>query len=68
MCNFEATESIRDQVKKLVVHTGELRDRFVSVEEEFREGNLSAEALTELSQAIHLMEKDTAAFETLVEA
>lgn len=68
MCNFEALEEIRKQVERLVAHTGELRNSFTNVEEEFREGNLDGGTLSRMNQAVHLMETDAAAFEKLLEA
>lgn len=68
MCNFEIMDTIHEQVEKLIAHTGELRSRFSNVQEEFREGNLDGDALSQLNRAIHLMETDAAAFEKLLEA
>lgn len=68
MCNFEIIENMGEQVQKLVAHTRELRVRFGDVQEEFREGNLDRDAISQLNQAIHIMETDAAAFERLLEA
>ena len=67
MCNFEALEAIRQQVEQMVRHTGELRNRFIDVEEEFREGNLDRSTISSLNQAVHFMEADAAAFEKLLD-
>ncbi len=67
MCNPEFEDGIRDRVRKLIAHTDELRLRFNDAEEDHREGNLGKERLGELSQAIHMLETDAAAFEKLLE-
>lgn len=65
MCNDDQLDSIREHVDRLVSHTGELRSRFSDAREELREGNLDEAALGSLSEAIHLLEEDAAAFEKL---
>lgn len=66
MCNDELIDSVREQVDRLVSHTGELRMKFGDIQEEFREGNLDEAALGNLNQAIHQLETDTAAFEKIL--
>lgn len=68
MSENDLVDSIRQQVDRLVNHVGELRLRYADAEEEFREGNLDAQALKELNLAIHALETDTAAFEKILEA
>lgn len=67
MCNYEVLDAIREQVMKLVSYTGDIRNRFTEVDEEFREGNLDGSALGALNQAIHQLENNTAAFEKILE-
>lgn len=66
MCNDDLIDSIREQVDRLVSHTGELRLKFGDVQEELREGNLDEAALGNLNQAVHQLEADAAAFEKLL--
>jgi len=68
MCNFEALDALRAQVEVFVAHARELRNNYGEVEEEFREGNLDGDALKRLNQMVHLVEKDAAEFEKLLEA
>ncbi|GBE58237.1 hypothetical protein BMS3Abin01_01169 [bacterium BMS3Abin01] len=67
MCNPEFEDGVREKVRKLIVHTGELRLKFSDVEEGHREGNLDRERLGELNQVVHLLESDAAEFERLLE-
>ncbi len=67
MCNPEFEDGVREKVRKLIVHTGELRLKFGDVEEGHREGNLDRERLGELNQVVHLLESDAAEFERLLE-
>jgi len=63
MCNEDLIDSLKEVIAKHIAHTDELRLRFTDVEESFREGNLGADELAEVSQVIHLLEADAAAFE-----
>lgn len=67
MCNSDALDAIREQIEKLIVRTGDLRNRYNEVEEDFREGNLDQSTLGELNQAVHQIELNAAAFERLLE-
>jgi len=63
MCNEDLIDSLKEVIAKHIAHTDELRLRFTDVEESFREGNLGGDELAEVSQVIHLLETDAAAFE-----
>ncbi len=67
MCNPEFTDGVREQVRKLINHTDELRLKYSDVAERHRVGNLGDEAIENLNQVIHLLESDSAAFERLLE-
>lgn len=67
MCNSEILDAVREEIGKLITRTGELRNRFNEVEEDFREGNLDQATLGELNQAVHKIESNAAAFEALLE-
>lgn len=67
MCNDEALEAVRQQVEKLIPHVDDLRTKYNEIEEDFREGNLDQATLRELNLVIHLLETDSAAFETMME-
>lgn len=67
MCNPEFTDGMREQVRKLITHTDELRLKYGDLAERHRVGNLGNEAIEDLNQVIHLLESDSAAFEKLLE-
>lgn len=67
MCNPEFTDGVREQVRKLITHTNELRLKYTEVAERHQVGNLGDEAIEDLNQTVHLLESDTAAFERLLE-
>lgn len=68
MCNFEALDDLRVQVELFVTHARDLRNNYIEVQEEFREGNLDGDALGRLNRMVHLVETDAGAFEKLLEA
>ena len=65
MCNEDLIDSLKEVISGLLTHTDEVRLKFNDVEESHREGNLDNQELAELSQAIHLLERDSAAFEKI---
>lgn len=63
MCNEDLIDSLKEIITGLITHTDEVRLKFNEVETSHREGNLDGQELSALSQAIHMLEKDSAAFE-----
>jgi len=66
MCNEDLIDSIKEVISGLITHTDEVRLKFNDVEESHREGNLDGQELSELNQAIHMLETDSAAFEKIL--
>lgn len=67
MCNYELIESLGGGVGKLASHISQMRSQFNEIQEEFREGNMDASSLSQLSLAIHNVERDAATLEKLLE-
>jgi len=65
MCNEDLIDSLKEVISGLITHADEVRLKFSDVEESHREGNLDDQELAALSQAIHLVERDSAAFEKI---
>ena len=68
MCNEDLIDSMKEVIARFITHTGELRSRFNSIEEEYREGNLDGQSLAQLNQVVHLLETDSAAIEKVLGA
>jgi len=66
MCNEDLIDSLKEVISGLITHADEVRLKFSDVEESYREGNLDDQELAELNQAIHLVERDSAAFEKIL--
>jgi ribosomal protein L16 Arg81 hydroxylase len=66
MCNEDLLDSLKEIISGLITHTDEVRLKFGEVQESHREGNLDNQELADLSQAIHMLEADSASFEKIL--
>ncbi|MHB1361837.1 MAG: hypothetical protein ACYCW5_04480 [Thermoleophilia bacterium] len=66
MCNEDLIDSMKEVIARFITHTSDLRNRFNSIEEEYREGNLDGQSLAQLNQVVHLLETDSAAIEKVL--
>ncbi len=68
MCNPRFGDELRKATAELIAHVDELRLKFNEVEQRQQLGNLGEEAVGALNRAVHLLEKDAASFEQILES